>query len=87
MGQENTARIKLKDKLSKRLLPLKVIDGNIENDEPIFHNEKEIGKILINDQKYPFGLIKFKDDNFKSNLKFKTKNSSIEINLPKWIKI
>ena len=68
-------------------MPLKVIDGNIEKDEPIFHNEKEIGKILINDQKYPFGLIKFKDDDFKSNLKFKTKNSSIEINLPKWIKI
>ena len=87
VGQENTARIKLKDKLSKRLLPLKVIDGNIEKDEAIFHDEKEIGKILINDKKYPFGLIKFKEADLKSNLKFKTKKSIIEINLPKWIKI
>ena len=66
-------------------MPLKVIDGNIEKDEPIFYNEKEIGKILINDQKYPFGLIKFKDDDFKSNLKFKTKNSLIRVILPDWI--
>ena len=31
VGQENTARIKLKDKLSKRLLPIEVVEGNLEN--------------------------------------------------------
>ena len=30
VGQENTARIKLKDKLNKRLLPIEVIEGNLE---------------------------------------------------------
>ena len=87
VGQENTARIKLKDKLSKRIFPLKIIDGNINKDEPIFLDNKEIGKVLINDEKYPFGLIKFKEINLKTNTKFKTNNSLIEIIVPNWIKI
>ena len=87
VGQENTARIKLKDKLSKRIFPLKIIDGNINKDEPIFLDNKEIGKVLINDEKYPFGLIKFKEINLKKNNKFKTNNSLIEIIVPNWIKI
>ena len=29
VGQENTARIKLKNKLTKRLLPINIIDGKI----------------------------------------------------------
>ena len=87
VGQENTARIKLKDKLSKRIFPLKIIDGNINKDESIFLDNKEIGKVLINDEKYPFGLIKFKEINLKTNTKFKTKNSLIEIIVPNWIKI
>ena len=87
VGQENTARIKLKDKLSKRIFPLKIIDGNINKDESIFLDNKEIGKVLINDEKYPFGLIKFKEINLKTNTKFKTNNSLIEIIVPNWIKI
>ena len=87
VGQENTARIKLKDKLSKRIFPLKIIAGNINKDESIFLDNKEIGKILINDEKYPFGLIKFKEINLKTNTKFKTNNSLIEIIVPNWIKI
>ena len=58
VGQENTARIKLKNKLSKRLLPIKVVDGKLFEDEKIYNNEVEIGKILINEE-YPFALIKF----------------------------
>ena len=38
VGQENTARIKLKNKLSKRLLPFKIIEGNISEDEKIYNN-------------------------------------------------
>ena len=55
VGQENTARIKLKNKLSKRLLPIKVIDGKLNEDEKIYNNEVEIGKVLINEE-YPFCL-------------------------------
>ena len=32
VGQENTARIKLKNKLTKRLLPVKVVDGTLKNE-------------------------------------------------------
>ena len=87
VGQENTARIKLKDKLTKRIFPLKIINGNINKDESIFLDNKEIGKVLIDDEKYPFGLIKFKEINLKTNTKFKTNNSLIEIIVPNWIKI
>ena len=87
VGQENTARIKLKDKLTKRIFPLKIINGNLNKDESIFLDNKEIGKVLINDEKYPFGLIKFKEINLKTNTKFKTNNSLIEIIVPNWIKI
>ena len=58
VGQENTARIKLKNKLSKRLLPVEIIDGKLDEGEMVYCNEIEIGKILINEE-YPFALIKF----------------------------
>jgi len=86
VGQENTARIKLKNKLSKRLLPIKVIDGKISVDEKIYNNNVEIGKILINDD-YPFALIKFLDKNFSKNQIFKGKNGSFKVFIPDWLKI
>ncbi|MDC3186353.1 folate-binding protein [Candidatus Pelagibacter sp.] len=84
VGQENTTRIKLKNKLSKRLLPINVIDGKIYEGESIFSNESEIGKVLI-DNEYPFALIKFLDKNFDENAEFKTKGASIKIKKPEWI--
>ena len=86
MGQENTARIKLKNKLSKRLLPIKVIDGNLFENEAIIHNGVEIGKVLIN-EKYPFALVKYLDKNFNKNETYKGKNSSFKIFVPDWLKI
>ena len=86
VGQENTARIKLKDKLSKRLLPIEVISGKLLEDEKIYSNEVEIGKVLINEE-YPFALIKFLDKNFDKNQIFKSKNSSFKILVPEWLKI
>ena len=47
VGQENTARIKLKNKLSKRLLPIEIIDGKLYEDETIYYNDIEIGKVLL----------------------------------------
>ena len=86
VGQENTARIKLKNKLSKRLLPIEVIDGKLSEDEKIYNNEAEIGKVLINEE-YPFALIKFSDKNFDKNQIFKSKNGSFKIFVPEWLKI
>ncbi|MBD1156784.1 folate-binding protein YgfZ [Pelagibacterales bacterium SAG-MED20] len=85
VGQENTARIKLKNKLSKRLLPVQLVSGKLSEGEPIYLNNVEIGKILIND-KYPFALIKYLDDEFKENSELKSKNGVIRIKIPDWIK-
>ena len=85
VGQENTARIKLKDKLSKKLLPIEVVGGTIKTDDEISINEKQIGKVLIS-EKYPFGLIKFKDENFDFDKKFNCGSASIKILRPIWLK-
>ena len=85
VGQENTARIKLKNKLSKRLLPIEIIDGKLSEDETIYYNDVEIGKILINDD-YPFALIKYSNENFNKDFTFKCKNGSFKIFIPNWLK-
>jgi len=85
VGQENTARIKLKNKLSKRLLPINLVEGELTQDESIYFEDNEIGKVLI-EKEYPFALIKYQDENFIGNSDFKTKEASIKINKPDWIK-
>ena len=47
VGQENTARIKLKNKLSKRLLPIEVIEGELNQDYLIYNGDFQVGKVLI----------------------------------------
>ena len=84
VGQENTARIKLKNKLSKRLLPIEIIHGKVSEDEKILNNDIEIGKVLINDE-YPFAIIKFLDKNFDKDITFKGKNGSFKILIPQWL--
>jgi folate-binding protein YgfZ len=86
VGQENTARIKLKNKLSKRLLPIKLVDGKLSEDEKIYNNEVEIGKVLINEG-YPFALIKFLDKNFDKEQILKGENGKFQILVPEWLKI
>jgi folate-binding protein YgfZ len=86
VGQENTARIKLKNKLSKRLLPINIINGKLYEGESIYNNENEIGKVLI-DKDYPFALIKYLDKNFDEKFDFRTKDAHINIKKPNWIKI
>ncbi len=84
VGQENTARIKLKNKLSKRLFPINLINGKLYEGESIYNNEIEIGKVLIGND-YPFALIKYLDKNFDEKVDFKTKEASINIIKPNWI--
>ena len=86
VGQENTARIKLKNKLSKRLLPIEVIEGKLSVDEKIYNNDVEIGKVLINEE-YPFALIKYLDKNFDKNQTFRCKSGSLKILIPEWLEI
>ena len=84
VGQENTARIKLKNKLSKRLLPIHLISGRLTEGASIYANGIEIGKVLIDD-KYPFALIKYLDENFKEGIDLKSKNAVLRIKIPNWI--
>ena len=84
IGQENTARIKLKNKLSKRLLAIQLISGRLTQDAPIYANNIEIGKVLI-DGEYPFGLIKYLDENFKEGNELKSENAVLRIKMPNWI--
>ena len=86
VGQENTARIKLKNKLSKRLLPIEIINGKLSEDEKIYYNDVDIGKVLINED-YPFALIKYINENFNKNFIFKSKNATFKIFIPEWLKI
>ena len=84
-GQENTSRIKLRNKLSKRLLPIKLIKGNLEEGASIFNNENEVGKVLINNDQ-PFGLIKYLSDHFNHEAEFRSENATFKIKKPDWIK-
>ena len=84
VGQENTARIKLKNKLNKRLFAIKLLSGKINQGETIYLNNLEVGKILING-KFPFGIIKFKSIiQNKTNL-LNTVSGKIRILNPDWI--
>lgn len=85
VGQENTARIKLKNKLSKRLLPINVVNGKLIEGDNIYYNQNEVGKVLI-DKEYPFALIKFLDKSFNEKSDFFTKGAKIKIKKPNWIK-
>ena len=59
VGQENTARMKLKNKIRKKLLAVK-IDGDIEVGEDLKFGEIKIGKILV-DKPHSFALVKLFD--------------------------
>ena len=84
VGQENTARIKLKNKLSKRLLPIDLIEGELNKDDVVYNKNYEIGKVLLH-SKYPFALIKYLDDNFNQKNELQTKNAKFKIRIPSWL--
>ncbi len=63
IGQENTARMKLKNKLRKRLLPIYSSD-KLKMGEEIVYDKYKVGKIII-DKPYPFALIKVVDPNLE----------------------
>ena len=84
VGQENTARIKLKNKLIKRLFPIKVISGTLEKGT-IDYKEIEVGKIVIKGR-FPFALIKFKKINLDEDIEYKCGEARLKIIRPEWIK-
>ena len=85
IGQENTSRIKLRNKLSKRLLPIQLIEGKLIESSPIKNNDNEIGKVLINNQ-YPFAIVKYLSDYFDPKIEYKSEEAVLKITKPDWIK-
>ena len=57
--------------------------GKIKIDDEIKQNNKIFGKVLI-DQSYPFGLIKFKDNDIKISENFICGSAKIKLLKPKW---
>jgi len=79
VGQENTARMKLKNKIRRQLMSIKT-DKNVKIGDEIRYNDSAIGKIII-DKPYPFALIKLFDPEFSTfkNKKLKINNINVEI--------
>ena len=83
VGQENTARIKLKDKLNKRLFAIKVLNGDLKSEE-ITSGNKNIGKLLINN-KNPFALLKLENKKFNFEDDLKCGDANIKALKPSWL--
>ena len=81
VGQENTARMKLKNKLRRKLFAVKS-NEKLKVGSDINYNSVKIGQIVI-DEPYPFGLIKIVDPDFSE---YKDKNLLINDSKSKIIK-
>ena len=86
VGQENTARIKLKNKLTKRLLPIRIIKGSVNIDDTIFDKSVDIGKVLI-DEDHPYALIKITAEKFAFNTLYNTNSATVKIIKPNWLNL
>ena len=86
VGQENTARMKLKNKVRRKLIPI-IAKNSLKILDEIKFKEQVVGKVLI-DGTYPFALIKLFDPNFsefyKENLK--VKDNDVQILVPSHFK-
>ena len=86
IGQENTSRIKLRNKLRRRILPVQKITGEISENDIIKYKDSEIGKIMI-DKPYSFALIKVIKPDLKefTNIELMCGKSKVKILKPDWI--
>jgi hypothetical protein len=78
----------LKNKITKRLLPFKILSGNISVNQKIFIENNEVGTILIG-LPFPFALIKINNDHKRIVIqeKLKTLSGTIKITIPDWLKV
>ena len=86
IGQENTSRIKLRNKLRRRILPIQKISGEISENDVIKYKNSDVGKILI-DKPYSFALVKVVDPDLKefTNTELTCGKSKVKILKPDWI--
>ena len=86
IGQENTSRIKLRNKLRRRILPIKKISGEISENDIIKYSDIEIGKIMIA-KPYIFALIKVVDPDLNEfiNKDLICEKAKVKVLKPDWI--
>jgi len=86
VGQENTSRIKLRNKLRRRILPVEKVSGQLSANDIIKYKDNEVGKIMI-DKPYSFALIKVVEPDLKefTNIELMCGNSKVKILKPEWI--
>ena len=86
VGQENTARMKLKNKVRRKLIPI-VAKNNLKISNEIKFKDKVVGKILI-DGAYPFALIRLFDPSFSEFYKedLKVNETNVQILVPSHFK-
>ena len=86
VGQENTARMKLKNKVRRKLIPI-ISKNNLKILDEIKFKEQVVGKVLI-DGAYPFALIKLFDPGFSEFYKedLKVNETNIQIVVPSHFK-
>ena len=79
VGQENTARMKLKNKIRRKLIPI-VAKNNLKISDEIKFKDKVVGKVLI-DGAYPFALIRLFDPSFSDFYKEDLKVNETDVQL------
>jgi len=86
VGQENTARMNLKEKIRRRLLPVQILSGQPKDQETIKLNDKIIGKI-VSTNPHCFALIKIEEDELLFKQSINLDGASIKIIKPYWLNI
>ena len=86
VGQENTARMKLKNKVRRKLIPI-VTKNNLKILDEIKFKGQVVGKVLI-DGAYPFALIRLFDPSFLEFYKedLKVNETNVQILVPSHFK-
>ena len=86
VGQENTARMKLKNKVRRKLIPI-IAKDNLKISDEIKFKDKVVGKVLI-DGAYPFALIRLFDPSFLEFYKedLKVNETDVQILVPSHFK-
>ena len=86
VGQENTARMNLKNKIKKRVFPIQIIHGSVEIGELIKDNEKTIGKIISLDPAC-FAIINAEESKNLLDQTISLEQSNIRILKPYWLSL
>ena len=85
IGQENTARMNLKDKISRRLFKIETEDA-LTLDENIFYEKQIVGKVVS--ETPTFGIFKMeKFKNYADNILITSSDKKLKLIRQNWLKI